>query len=202
MIVAILLAYLDRIGKRQHFRDVFIGVVLAVILAAGGGVAAYYFIGSYDGSNVQTIFETITFVVAAAILTYMTFWMLRNARTISADLQQRAERAMSRGERLGLGLLSFQAVGREGLETAVFTLAIVFAAQRQGARGFAASPQGELVGAALGLAAALCLAVRDVPPREAHQPRSLLHLPRGACSWPSRPGSSPTPSRTCNSSAG
>jgi high-affinity iron transporter len=158
MIVAILLAYLDRIGKRQHFRDVFIGVGLAVILAAGGGVAAYYFIGSYDGSNVQTIFETITFVVAATILTYMTFWMLRNARSISADLQHRAERAMSKGERLGLGLLSFQAVGREGLETAVFTLAIVFAAQRQGARGFAGSPQGELVGAVLGLTVALCLA--------------------------------------------
>jgi len=158
MIVAILLAYLDRIGKREHFRDVFIGVVLAVVLAAGGGVAAYYFIGSYDGSDVQTIFETITFVVAATILTYMTFWMLRNARTISADLQHRAERSMSRGERLGVGLLSFQAVGREGLETAVFTLAIVFAAQRQDARGFAGSPQGELVGAVLGLIAALCLA--------------------------------------------
>jgi len=158
MIVAILLAYLERIQQRRHFRDVFIGVVLAVILAGGGGVAAYYFIGSYDGSNVQTIFETITFVVAAMILTYMTFWMLRNARTISADLQKRAERAMSRGERLGLGLLSFQAVGREGLETAVFTLAIVFAAQHQGVRGFAGSPQGELIGAALGLTAALVLA--------------------------------------------
>jgi len=158
MIVAILLAYLDRIGKREHFRDVFVGVVLAVILAAGGGVAAYYFIGSYDGSDVQTIFETITFVVVATILTYMTFWMLRNARSISADLQHRAERAMSRGERVGLGVLSFQAVGREGLETAVFTLAIVFAAQHQTARGFAGSPQGELVGAALGLTVALCLA--------------------------------------------
>jgi len=57
---------------------------------------------------------------------------------------------------MGLGLLSFQAVGREGLETMVFTLAIIFASDRQ-----AASPvHGKLllIGAALGLAVALGVA--------------------------------------------
>jgi len=63
---------------------------------------------------------------------------------------------MSKGTRWGLGLLSFQAVGREGLETMVFTLAIIFASDRQ-----AASPvHGKLllIGAALGLAVALGVA--------------------------------------------
>jgi high-affinity iron transporter len=128
MIVAILLAYLDKIGQRRHFRDVFVGCGLAILFATGAGVAAYLTIRTYAGSRVQTIFETCTFLLAAVVLTYMTFWMRAHARTISKELRERTERALERGERFGLGFLAFQAVGREGLETAVFTLAIVFAA--------------------------------------------------------------------------
>ena len=62
MIVAILLAYLDKIGQRRHFRDVFIGVGAALVLVLGGGVAAYLVIKQYDGSTVQTIFETVTYL--------------------------------------------------------------------------------------------------------------------------------------------
>jgi high-affinity iron transporter len=69
MIVAILLAYLNRIGRREHFRDVFLGVGAALILATAGGTAAYETIRSYNGSRVQTIFETATYLVAATELT-------------------------------------------------------------------------------------------------------------------------------------
>jgi len=90
MIVAILLAYLDRIDQRRHFRDVFIGVGAALVLVLGGGIAAYLIIRQYDGSTVQTVFETITFLVAACVLTYMTFWMQAHSRTMTADLQRRS----------------------------------------------------------------------------------------------------------------
>lgn len=155
-IVAILLAYLDRAGQRRHFRDVFAGVGAALLLVAVGGVAAFVLVHHYSGSRVQTIFETCTYVLAAIVLTYMTFWMQLHARTISKDLERRSEEAMSGGARVGLGLLAFQAVGREGLETAVFTLAIVFASSSQGATH--ASSLWLLVGAAAGLAAALAIA--------------------------------------------
>jgi high-affinity iron transporter len=148
MIVAILLAYLDRAGQRRYFRDVFVGVAAALVLAAGGGVAAYLTIRTYAGSRVQTIFETVTFVVAAAILTYMTFWMRRHSRTMSSELRARAEAALGRGARAGLSLLAFQAVGREGLETVVFTLAIAFAT----------SAGHVLIGGAAGLVVAALIA--------------------------------------------
>ncbi len=148
MIVAILLAYLNRIGRREHFRDVFIGVGAALILATAGGVAAYETIRSYDGSRVQTIFETVTFLVAASVLTYMTFWMRAHARSLSKELRARADAALDGRARWGLGLLAFQAVGREGLETVVFTLAIIFST----------STAGALTGAAIGLAGALGVA--------------------------------------------
>jgi high-affinity iron transporter len=148
MIVAILLAYLNRIGRREHFRDVFIGVGAALILATAGGVAAYETIRSYDGSRVQAIFETVTFLVAATVLTYMTFWMRKHARSLSRELRARADAALDGRARWGLGLLAFQAVGREGLETVVFTLAIIFST----------STAGALAGAAIGLAGALGIA--------------------------------------------
>lgn len=149
MIVAILLAYLDRAGHRQHFRDVFIGVGAALVLVLAGGVGVYLTLRTYAGSRTQTIFETATYVVAATVLTYMTFWMRNHARTISSELRRRTDAALEGRARFGLGILSFQAVGREGLETMVFTLAIVFAN----------SGRGVLGGAAAGLAASLLIAL-------------------------------------------
>ncbi len=157
MIVAILLAYLKRIGQRELFANVFWGVAAAFVLISTGGVAAYLLIEQYNGSNIQTYFETGTFLLAAAVLTYMTFWMQSHARGLSSNLQERSNTAISKGGRWSLGLLAFQAVGREGLETMVFTLAIIFANSKQ-----AATPaSGNLLwlGASLGLATSLALAV-------------------------------------------
>lgn len=158
MIVAILLAYLARSGHRDHFRDVYLGVGAALVLAFGGGAAAFLLIRTYEGSQVQAIFETGTYLVACAVLTYMTFWMHAHARSLSRELRERTDRAMGRGARLSLALVAFQAVGREGLETVVFTLAIFFAAS--GTSGnFAASVPAAALGAALGVAVALGIAV-------------------------------------------
>jgi high-affinity iron transporter len=148
MIVAILLAYLNRIGRRDHFRYVFVGVGAALILATVGGVVAYETIRTYAGSRAQTIFETGTYLLAATVLTYMTFWMRKHARSLSKELRARTDAALDGGARWGLGLLAFQAVGREGLETVVFTLAIVFSTTAAGA----------LTGAAIGLAGSLAIA--------------------------------------------
>jgi high-affinity iron transporter len=131
MIVAILLAYLNRTGQRRYFRDVYLGVGTALGLAAIGGVLAYLTIRNYAGSRVQAIFETVTYLVAAVILTYMTFWMRSHARGLKSELQSRADAAMSKGARAGLALVSFQAVGREGVETVVFTLALAFSTRHQ-----------------------------------------------------------------------
>jgi high-affinity iron transporter len=156
MIIAILLSYLQRIGQRQHFRDVYWGVAAALVLVLGGGVAAFFLIKQYEGSNVQTYFETATYILAAVVLTYMTFWMQRHSKGLSKELERRSNLALSRGTRWGLGLLAFQAVGREGLETMVFTLAIVFASSKQAATPILGNLL--LLGAGLGVAVALVIA--------------------------------------------
>jgi len=156
MIVAILLSYLNQINKREHFRDVFLGVGAAFALILGGGIAAYIAISNYNNSNFKTYFETATYLVAAAVLTGMTFWMHKHARTMSKELQARSDAALTTGHRWGLGILSFQSVGREGLETMVFTLAIVFASSNQSPTPL----HGKLLllGAALGLITSLAIA--------------------------------------------
>ncbi len=148
MIVAILLAYLNRTGNRKYFRDVYLGVGAALVLALAGGVVAYETIRSYDGSRTQTIFETATYLLAAGVLTYMTFWMRSHARGLSGELRARADAAMTNGARTGLALLAFQAVGREGLETVVFALAITLSGNQHDA----------VLGAGIGLAIALVIA--------------------------------------------
>jgi len=155
MIVAILLSYLQRTGRRQNFRDVFWGVAAALVFVLAAGIAAFVLVKQYEGSNVQTYFETVTYILAACVLTYMTFWMQRHSRDMSKELERRSDAAVSRGTRWGLGLIAFQAVGREGVETMVFTLAIVFASSKQ-----AATPvHGNLLllGAVLGLVVALAI---------------------------------------------
>src|ERR1700751_1659751 len=148
MIIAILLAYLNRLSQREHFRDIFLGVGAALVLAGAGGVVAYETIRSYDGSRAQTIFETCTYLLAAAVLTYMTFWMRNHARSISTELRSRADAAMDGKARWGLALLAFQAVGREGLETVVFPFSIIFST----------SPASAVSGALIGLAGSLVIA--------------------------------------------
>ncbi len=149
MIVAILLAYLDSGGHRKYFKDIFLGVSAALVLAFGLGAAAYIFVGNYDGSKFQTIFETSTYFLAVFLLTYMTFWMANHARSLSGELKKKTDEALGSSERFGLAGLAFQAVGREGLETVVFSLAIVFATKDR---------SGEIFGAVLGLAVSMVIA--------------------------------------------
>jgi high-affinity iron transporter len=144
LIVSILLAALRQLGQMEKARAVWIGVGLAVLASLLGGVAIYVTIRNYDGSAFQTVFETITYLIAVVILTSMTFWMSKHSRSLKREIVAKASVA---GSGLALGLLAFSTVGREGLETAVFTLAFAFQT----------SPFYLLLGAALGLLASIIL---------------------------------------------
>src|SRR5881275_745382 len=123
LIVSILFAALRQLGQTHRFRAVWAGVILAVLASLLGGTALYVTIHEYDGSTFQTIFETVTYLVAVVLLTTMTFWMQKHSRSLKKDITAKASIA---GSGLGLGLLAFTTVGRESLETAIFMLAFAF----------------------------------------------------------------------------
>ena len=129
MICSIMLAYLKQVGRRDRFKDVWLGVGAAILLAFLCGVVIFATLREYDGSKLQNEFEGITYFVACVILTYMSFWMKRQGRSMKKELQAKVDQALVRGSMLAIVLIAFITVGREGLETVVFMLAIAFHTQ-------------------------------------------------------------------------
>jgi len=148
LIVSILLAALRQLGQTRQMRAVWIGSGLAVAASLVGAAIIYATVQAYSNTMFQTVFETIAYLVAVALLTYMTFWMQQHSRTLKREITEKASAA---GSGFAFGLLAFTTVGREGLETAVFTLAFAFQT----------SALWLLVGAALGILASvgLCVAI-------------------------------------------
>jgi high-affinity iron transporter len=122
LVVTILLGYLRSIGQRRHFRDIWIGVVVAaaICLVIGAGLE----VASRElDSRVVEGFEGVTMLSAVVLLTAMAFWMKRQARGISAELRAHVDQALGAGSVAALVFLAASAVGREGLETTIFLFA-------------------------------------------------------------------------------
>jgi len=150
LICAILLAFLTAAGRRDLFRWVIGGALAAVALAIVVGVALWLVSrDTFVGSNSQAWFEVGVFLVAVAVLTYMTFWMRRHSRTIARDLRRRAEGAVEGGSAIALAAIAFVTVGREAVETVIFLIAIAYQS----------SPVQLGIGALLGLSVALAVSV-------------------------------------------
>ena len=148
LICAILLTLLAAAGRRDLFRSVLIGAAAAVMVAAGVGVVLWTVSrDAFVGSTAQTWFETAVFLVAVAVLTYMTFWMRRHARTMGREIRDRAAGAVAGGSALALAVIAFATVGREAVETVLFLLAVAYQT----------SPLQVLVGAGAGLGLALAV---------------------------------------------
>ncbi len=148
LIVSIILAYLARTGNARHFGRIWIGTMAALGLSLVVGVALFLTIGEL-ASPAEQIFEASAMLLAAAVVTWMLFWMRRTSANIRGELQAGIDRALTDGGVWGLSALAFTAVVREGIETALFLLGQVTAATQADA-----GAPSTLVGAAIGLAAA------------------------------------------------
>jgi high-affinity iron transporter len=147
LIVGIILAYLDRVGRRDRVWAVWAGVAAAILLDLAVAWALYHVVRQYDGSRLQTALEGTTYFVAAAVLTAMSFWMQGQSHGLQASLEGQVATALGRGRALALALLAGISVGREGLETVFFTLAVVFSSSL----GAVPLGAGAVIGLALGL---------------------------------------------------
>jgi high-affinity iron transporter len=105
------------------------------------------FTSSQLGFRAQEGFGGTLSIVAVGFVTWMVFWMRRTARSLSGELRGKVGAALAMGTG-ALVLTGFIAVGREGLETALFIWSAVQAT------GQSTQP---VLGAALGLAVAVLL---------------------------------------------
>ena len=119
LIVSIVLAYLVRSGRGDQAGRIWLGTGLAVALSLALGFVLFNTVGSFEEPYEQ-IFEGTTMLVAAGVVTWMLFWMRRQAASVKGELQAAVDRAVAGGASWGLAILAFSAVIREGLETSLF----------------------------------------------------------------------------------
>jgi len=156
LIVCIILAYLARTGNGRFAGPIWVGVAAAVVASLTIGIALFVTVGGLPEPYEQ-VFEGVTLVVAAGVVTWMLFWMRRQAGTVRGELQAAVARVLDRGGVVGLALLAFTAVIREGLETSIFLVGQVQAAANAGGRADGGGPLAVLLGALVGLVAATAL---------------------------------------------
>ena len=154
LVVSIILAYLNTIGRRDRHGVVWAGAGAAVGVSLVAGIVLNLTVGAISETSERTaeIIEGIGSLLAVAVLTWMIFWMRRQARYIKGELQERVDMALASGSTLALAALAFFVVVREGLETALF----LFGTIREEVVGSVALGY---VGAALGLAVAALLGI-------------------------------------------
>jgi high-affinity iron transporter len=128
LIAGIVLGALKRLGHRDQMRFVWFGIVAAFIASVLVAVGLESVGAEFEGKAEQ-VFEGLTMLLAAGVLTWMIFWMQREGgqihRRLTADVK--AASGSSAGSSLSLFLLAFLAVFREGIELALFLVAASYA---------------------------------------------------------------------------
>lgn len=150
LIVAILLTYLHRIGRRDRTGAVWGGVIAATAVCVVAAVLFNWFIGSFEGSSAEPWIEGILALTAAAVLTFMIFWMRGHARGMAGELHSKLDRVVERGS-MAVALLAFVAVVREGFEAVLFLIGAQEAGQTTG--------WDTVVGGLIGLAISIVIGI-------------------------------------------
>jgi len=149
LIISLILAYLAKTDRlSDHGRTVWLGVGAGVLASLAIGAILFASAGELEG-NSQATYEGTAMIIAAGVVTWMAFWMRRQAATIGGHLREQVSQSLLAGGGIALASVAFVGVAREGVETALFLFAST------GESGVAVT----MIGALAGLAAAVVLGV-------------------------------------------
>ena len=126
LIIGIVLGALAKIRRNDLALAVWLGTLSAVGISILTAVLLTSFGMSLEESAEQ-IFEGITMLIAAGILTWMIFWMSKQARFLRSELEAGVNKAAASTGKRAMFWLAFIAVVREGVELALFITAAFFA---------------------------------------------------------------------------
>ncbi len=152
LIVSIVLGMLKKMGRSDRAWLVWLGVGLAVAASLTAAIGLNIIGAEFEGPGEMT-FEAFTMLFAAAVLTWMIFWMQKQGRRTQLGLEADVRQALSGGQKLALFSVAFFAVLREGVELALFLTAVNFSTSLVAGE----APILGWLGGVLGLIAALIL---------------------------------------------
>src|SRR3954468_23517145 len=147
LVVSILVAFLVRTDRRRELPKVWLGVGVAIAVSVSVTLALSLTQQALTFEAQEALGGSLS-IIAVGFVTWMIFWMRSHGRSLSAELEGRLDSAIRMGP-LAVVVMAALAVGREGLETAVFFFA---AAQAAG------ETTGPLIGFLSGIAVAVVLA--------------------------------------------
>lgn len=148
LIVGILVAYLVKTDRRSRLRPLWLGVATAVVVSIAFG-AILTSVDNELGEKGEVFFAGATSLLAAALVTWMIFWMKKTARSLKSELQGKLDNAIMAGP-FAIAITAFLSVAREGLETVLFLYSSFKSSQE--------APSA-VIGLLLGLALAIGLGV-------------------------------------------
>lgn len=122
LIIGIVLGALNKVGRRDLIPVVWRAVVAAILASLLAAIIMHVLGAEFEG-RAEQIFEGIAMLSAAALLTWMIFWMKRQAGSVQRELAIDVQHAAVQSSTRPLFVLAFLAVGREGLELALFLTA-------------------------------------------------------------------------------
>jgi high-affinity iron transporter len=124
LVIVALLAFLSKSGNADKRGWIWAGGALGVLASIGAAFILQAIFNSVSAGANRELIEGVTGLIAAALLFYVSYW-LHSKASLGAwkrYIDQRTTQALARGSMVGLALLAFLAVFREGAETAVFYL--------------------------------------------------------------------------------
>src|SRR3954452_10984679 len=124
LLIGLILGVLSKTGQREHVRAVWMGVAAALVSSIVIGAILFAAVGELEGSAEQ-LYEGTAMLLAACVVTWMVFWMRKQARTLGGHLRSQVTSAVVAGGGLALASVAFIGVAREGLESALFLFASV-----------------------------------------------------------------------------
>ncbi|MCZ8377678.1 FTR1 family protein [Mycobacterium sp. CPCC 205372] len=118
IVVSILVAFLVKSDRRDALKWVWLGVGAAIAMTVVVFLAIQFSAYTITGLGAEAI-AGVASLVAVAIVTTMVLWMKKAAAGLSGELRTEMTRALEAGA-FAVTALAFLAVGREGVETALF----------------------------------------------------------------------------------
>jgi high-affinity iron transporter len=131
LIIGIVLGAVNKIRRSDLSTAVWLGAISAIIVSILTAVVLTMFGMSLEDPG-EAIFEGITMLIAAGILTWMIFWMGKQSRFLKSELEAGVNKAAASAGKTAVFWLAFLAVVREGVELALFITAAFFAGSKDG----------------------------------------------------------------------